>query len=89
MNLFGLGRQAIQKIAQNPAADLAAAVHVLDEIEAGAVKLHAILTALPDGREKTLALTKLEEAILWGQRALIVAQTVEAIVGGAADTAAQ
>lgn len=41
----------------------------VDAIKDGARRLEMDLEALPNGREKALALTKLEEAVMWGVKA--------------------
>lgn len=47
----------------------------------GCKALHAVILALPAGRERALAVTKLEEVSMWGNKAIIMADEgpVEAI----------
>ena len=42
-------------------------------VRAGCKGLHSILLALPAGRERSLAITKLEEVSMWANKGIIMA----------------
>lgn len=46
------------------------AVALNEDLTANAKVLEYVLDRLPNGREKALALTKLEESIMWARKAL-------------------
>ncbi len=51
------------------------------EVRSGCKALAAVLSALPPGREKSLAFTKLEEVSMWANKSVVMADPEPAEVG--------
>jgi hypothetical protein len=54
-----------------------AQVEQISTVRTGCKELHAVLMALPPGRERSLAITKLEEVSMWANKAIIMADEGE------------
>ena len=54
-----------------------AQVQQISDLREGCKALHNILLTLPNSRERSLAITKLEEVSMWGNKGIIMADEGE------------
>jgi hypothetical protein len=52
----------------------AAQIEQISTVRDGCKSLHAVLLALPPSRERSLAITKLEEVSMWANKGIIISE---------------